>query len=179
MQVRNFLRSLTLDHGGKATKLTDVLTLAKRVAGQMEGGPAVEDEEDTEASMELYSKLNKRFPKGGTEEQVRAAAHFKTREIETSDRKLGALQVTKFLRSMIDAYAKKASEYKVLEKLGKRMLVEMGDDVFEDEEVEDTEAAVELDARLSARFPNGASQDEVRPFRECSTLSGVFLAARK
>ena len=88
MQVRNFLRSLTLDHGRKATKLMDVLTLAKRVAGQMEGGPAVEDEEDTEASMELYSKLNKHFPKGGTEEQVRAAAHFKDREIETSDRNM-------------------------------------------------------------------------------------------
>lgn len=131
--------------------------------------------------MELFSKLNKRFPKGGTEEQVRAACSLQNSRLKrrTATCAPGALQVTKFLRSMIDAYAKKASEYKVLEKLGKRMLVEMGDDVFEDEEDEDTEAAVELDARLSARFPNGASQDEVRPFRECSTLSGVFLAARK
>ena len=61
---------------------------------------------------------------------------------------------------MIDAYGKKAAEYKVLEKLGKKMLAEMGD-VFEDEEDEDTDAAVELDARLFARFPSGASQDEV------------------
>jgi hypothetical protein len=54
----------------KAAKLADVVTLAQRVLDEMEGGPAIEDEGDTEASVELYSKLNKHFPKGGTVEQV-------------------------------------------------------------------------------------------------------------
>jgi hypothetical protein len=77
-------------------------------------------------------------------------------------------QVYEFLQALTAEHETSASKYRTLRRLGRRMLAEMAgedasamDEEDEEENAKESQLADALNVEIAARFPNGASQDEV------------------
>jgi hypothetical protein len=165
-QVYKFVQALTTDNTTKAAKSADLAKLGKRLLAQMDGAD-VDDDVDNEVSVELHAKIAAHFPNGARPEQVAPACCI---GLLGKCSRLARLweQVYEFLQALTAEHETSASKYRTLRRLGRRMLAEMAgedasamDEEDEEENAKESQLADALNVEIAARFPNGASQDEV------------------